>query len=121
MLSRTACPTRWCGDGEQFQVVLFEQVAFAGAVGVVGQGLVDLEVVSPAGEFQAVVTKLGCLLAEGFERQVGPLAGEESDRSSHGRCLQRSAALVFLGCQRMRVGWITVPSVIDSNFASQVK
>ena len=47
-------------------------------------GLVDLEVVAPAGEFQAVVAEGLGLLAHGLDGQVGPLAGEQCYGSCHG-------------------------------------
>ena len=49
----------------------------------VGNRPVDLEVISPAGELDAVEaprSEVGCEVGEG---QVGPLAGEESDGSGH--------------------------------------
>ena len=70
-------------DGEQLQVVLFEQVAFAAAVGVVGDGLVDLEMVAPAGQFESVVAEVAGLFAQRFQRQIGPLTGKERDGASH--------------------------------------
>src|SRR5690606_41730893 len=43
------------GDGPHLQVVLGEGLQLARDVVVVGDGLVDLEVVAPAGDLQAVV------------------------------------------------------------------
>jgi hypothetical protein len=63
-------------DGEQFEVILFQQLALAGAVRVFRQRLGHLEVVPPAGEFDADVTELTGLQAQLFEREVGPLAGK---------------------------------------------
>jgi hypothetical protein len=45
------------------------------------KGLVDLEVVAPAGELEAVEAPATCLLGQLFQRQVGPLAGEQRDDS----------------------------------------
>ena len=70
-------------DGKHLQVVLFEQVAFAAAVRVVGEGLVDLEVVAPAGQLEPVVAELAGFFAQRFEGQIGPLTGEQRDGASH--------------------------------------
>ena len=47
-------------------------------------GLRHLEVIAPAGEFHAIVAEGFRLLQHGFNRQIGPLAGEKCDRSGHG-------------------------------------
>src|SRR5262249_6678264 len=52
-------------------------------VAVVGECLPDVEVVAPAGDLQAVVAPAGGEPAHLFERQVGPLAGEQGDGSGH--------------------------------------
>ena len=70
-------------DGEHLQVVLFQQLALLGAVVVLGQGLVDLEVVAPAGQLQAVVAEFVAFPGQFGHGQVGPLAGEQRYRSSH--------------------------------------
>ena len=54
---------------------------FALDVGRVGERLVDLEVVAPAGDLEPVVAPFGGQPAHLLERQVGPLAGEQRDRS----------------------------------------
>ncbi len=79
-------------DGEDLHVVLFQHFPLVGTIVVVGQGLVDLEVVAPAGQLQPVVAELAELLGQGFQGQVGPLAGEHGDRSSHRVLLLRSCA-----------------------------
>ncbi len=90
------------GDGEDRQAVLLEQVLLAAQVGVVLGGADDVEVVTPAGDLQAVVAPprgQGTDLGEG---QVGPLAGEQGDGAGHQELLgvqttgvqvERSAAL----------------------------
>ena len=40
-------------DGVDLQVVAFQQVACAGAIAVFGQGPLDVEMIAPAGQFQA--------------------------------------------------------------------
>ena len=72
-------------DGEQLEVVLLEQFAFAGAVGVVGERLLDFEVISPAGQFETIKAPLAGLLAQHFQGQVGPLAGEQRDGTTRHR------------------------------------
>ncbi len=80
-------------DGEEFEIMPVEQLPLAGAVSVVGEGLVDLEVIPPAGEFETVITEVAGLFAQVFEFEIGPLAGEQSDGTSHRCCLssQRGA------------------------------
>ena len=63
-------------DRVDFQVVAFEQIAAAGAVAVVGQRLVDFEVIAPAGQLQPLIAKLAGLARDVLQRQIGPLAGE---------------------------------------------
>src|SRR5690606_7142551 len=70
------------GDRVDLQSVLVEQLKLAlGVAGLVPAPRV--EVVAPAGELKAVVAPLGRELGDFLERKVGPLAGEESDRSRH--------------------------------------
>ena len=70
-------------DGVHLQVVALQQVAAVGAVAVVGQRLVDLEMVAPAGQLQPLIAELAGLAGHVLQRQIGPLAGEQRDRSSH--------------------------------------
>ena len=81
--SQTAWPTRWLEIAKTLQVVLGQRLALAVDVVVLGERPVDLEVVAPAGDLQAVVAPLGGQPADLLERQVGPLAGEERDGSRH--------------------------------------
>ena len=71
------------GDREQLQAVLLEGVQLGLDVGVVLGRLPRVEVVAPAGDLQPVVAPAGGQLADLLERQVGPLAGEQGDRSCH--------------------------------------
>src|SRR5262249_5559247 len=73
------------GDRPALQVVLGQQLVPAGQVSVLVQRAVDLEVVAPAGELEAVVAPLPRVLADLLQRQVSPLAGEQSEGSGHGR------------------------------------
>src|SRR6202008_4154376 len=52
---------------------------------VLGERAVHLEVVAPAGDLQPVVPPTGGELAHVLEREVGPLAGEQRDWSTHRR------------------------------------
>ncbi|MFT3787570.1 MAG: hypothetical protein QM770_15625 [Tepidisphaeraceae bacterium] len=70
-------------DRDAGQAVVLEQFPLLLAVRLVLEGGVDVEVVAPAGEFQAVVAEGLGFLGERFERQVGPLAGEERDEACH--------------------------------------
>ena len=80
------------GDRPDLQVVLGQRLALARHVRVVGQRLVHLEVVAPAGDLQPVVAPFRREPAHLLERQVSPLAGKQSDRACHGN-LRRSECL----------------------------
>jgi len=71
------------GDGVDLEAVLFEEGLFLGAVVGLGVGAGHLEVVAPAGELKAVIAEGGGLGGEGFEGEIGPLAGEEGDGAGH--------------------------------------
>ena len=70
-------------DRPDVQAVALEQLAPLAAVGVVGERGVDVEVVAPAGELEAVEAPGAGLRGELGEREVGPLAGEQRDGSWH--------------------------------------
>ena len=70
-------------DGEHLEVVLFQKLAFLGAVVVLVEGFIDLEVVAPAGQFKPVVSEAAALASQFGQGQVCPLAREHRDRSSH--------------------------------------
>ena len=80
------------GDRVDLEVVLLEQVELALDVAVVVPAP-GVEVVAPAGDLEAVVAPPGGELGHLLERQVGPLAGEQGDRSGHER-LRRSLSVV---------------------------
>ena len=67
------------------EAILAQQVPERGEVGIVGECLSDLEMVAPAGEFDAVVAHGGDFREQFGNRQIGPLAGEECDGAWHGR------------------------------------
>ena len=74
------------------QVVSLEQFSLGGAIAVVGHRLVDFEMIAPAGQFETLVAEFTCLAAHIFDREVGPLTGEERDRSRHGGFPRRSGS-----------------------------
>ena len=81
--SQTAWPTRWLPIAQTFRPLRSSSSRRPAAVAVVGERGVDVEVVAPAGELEAVEAPGAGLLGELGERQVGPLAGEQSDGSCH--------------------------------------
>src|SRR5690606_24632658 len=71
------------GDRPHLQPVALEQLELALDVA----GLVPapgVEMIAPAGELEAVVPPAGGEARDLFERKIGPLAGEERDRTRHG-------------------------------------
>src|SRR5580700_7143792 len=78
-------------DGPALQVVLRQQLVPAGQVPVLAQRPADVEVIPPAGEFEAVVAPLACVPADLLQGQVSPLAGEQGEGSGHRRAPSGSA------------------------------
>ena len=74
-------------DGKALQTVFVEDVPTALNVVIVLHGLVNFEMIAPAGDLDAVVAKRFSLLAEGVKGQIGPLAAEKSDWPCHDRFL----------------------------------
>jgi hypothetical protein len=70
-------------DRPDLEVVLLEHLELALDVAVLVPSP-RIEVVTPAGELEAVVAPSGGELRHLFERKVGPLAGEQGDGASHG-------------------------------------
>src|SRR5207247_11395074 len=58
-------------------------------VALIGERLVDLEVIAPAGELEAVEAPGAALRRKVLDGQVGPLAGEERDGAGHRASLMR--------------------------------
>ena len=85
MWSHTAWPTRWLPIAQTSRPWRSSSSRRLAAVAVVGERGVDVEVVAPAGELEAVEAPAAGLLGELGERQVGPLAGEQGDWSCHMR------------------------------------
>ncbi len=94
-------PTEVVGDGVHPQSVAFQDLPPAADVGVVVPAG-HVEVVAPAGDLEPVVAPLAREARDLVERQVGPLAGEQGDRSRH-----RGS---FLGCGGPAVSRSSAPS-----------
>ncbi|MND04366.1 hypothetical protein D3C83_245990 [compost metagenome] len=69
------------------QIVLFQEVPLPLAVAVVLEGLLHLEMVPPAGQFDAVVAEFLGFFGHVGQGQVGPLAGEQGNGAGHGMLL----------------------------------
>ena len=64
------------GDGPAAQAVRGEEGVALLAIGIGSEGLVDIEVVAPAGELEAIVAPFADAAGEIGQGEVGPLAGE---------------------------------------------
>jgi crossover junction endodeoxyribonuclease RuvC len=84
-------PEQVVRDRPHLQVVLLEDVEAVAHVRLVLGGTPYVEMVTPAGDLQALVPPGGRQPGHLLERQVGPLAGEQRDGTGH-----RSASLVRL-------------------------
>ena len=71
------------GDGPYVEAMRRQDGPLPGAVGRIGSGLLGVEVVTPTGQLESLVAPAGGLLGQRGQWEVGPLAGEESHRSSH--------------------------------------
>ena len=81
-----------------------KKLPFLPAVFWGGGGLVDVEMVTPAGEFEAVVTHPFPERGKFGQGKVGPLAGKECNRSRHGSEDQR-----FRGRQPLSLAGGSIP------------
>ena len=88
------------------EAVALEQVALGLHVAGVGERLVDLEVVAPAGELEPVEAPAGGLLGQALERQVCPLAGEERHGSRHPDSFRECAWDDAKRIRARREGWL---------------
>src|SRR5690606_23855063 len=82
-------------DREDSEAVLGEERAHAIAVVGLGQRSTDIEMVAPACELEAVVPPFTCLRGQRGEWHVGPLAGEERNRSDHAASVGVRSTHVF--------------------------
>src|ERR1051325_10261821 len=74
-------------DGVDFQSILCERLMARTAVGsgVRPRCLAYAKVVPPAWKLNSVISKALRFFADDFEWQVGPLAGEQGNRTRHSR------------------------------------
>ena len=77
-------------DRPDAEPVALEQLAPALGVRRVGDRLLDLEVIAPAGQLEPVEAPAGATGRELVDRQIGPLTGEESDGTRHSCLLARA-------------------------------
>ncbi len=70
-------------DRVALQSVPLQQRATLGHVARLLDRRGDVEVVAPARQLEAVVPHVACERSEFCEREIGPLAGEESDGTRH--------------------------------------
>jgi hypothetical protein len=70
-------------DRVTFQAVALEDIPAILTVIVIFECLDHVEMVAPTGDFDAVVSEGFRFLANGLEIQIGPLAGEKCDWSTH--------------------------------------
>ena len=70
-------------DRPDLKSVAFEHFALACAVIGLGGGEIDLEMIAPTGQFEAIVTETLELLGQFLQGKIGPLAREHRDRSRH--------------------------------------
>ena len=64
------------GNRIRLQAILCKNIPTRFDVTLVGERLVHIEVIAPAGELDPVITKFPGFFAKRFERQIGPLAAE---------------------------------------------
>ena len=61
--------------------VVAQQFPFFFHIGLAGGSGIGVEMIAPTGEFKPVVAHFVGQRGEFFERQIGPLAGKQCDRS----------------------------------------
>jgi hypothetical protein len=78
-------PNEVVADGVALEPVALQQLSLPGGVVRLRERAVDLEVVAPGRQLEAVEAPLGDFGGQLLERDVGPLAGEQRDGSRHAR------------------------------------
>jgi hypothetical protein len=81
-------PDEVCADRPAVEAVALEQLAPGAHVALVRERLVDLEVVAPGSQLEAIEAPFAAFRGQGLEREVGPLAGEQGYGSCHCRSSQ---------------------------------
>ena len=102
------------GDRVDLEAVLLQDVVARLDVLRVLDGLPRVEVIAPAGDLEPVIAPLAGKARDLLERKVGPLAGEQCDRSAHdeapvGWLLPSSE----LAATASRTRWTARPSAKD--------
>ncbi len=72
-----------CAERPAAEPVLFEERPMLSAVRVVGEGSIDLEVISPARQFETVEPPAAARRGEFGDGQIRPLTGEQRYRAGH--------------------------------------
>ena len=113
-------PGEVVGDRVHLQAVLLEDVPAALHVAGVLDGRPRVEVVAPAGDLQPVVAPLAGQPGHLLERQVGPLAGEQGDRSYVPSFVGRECCAVYDTAQhsRLAIACQPLPAAADRATAS---
>ncbi|MBZ0298295.1 MAG: hypothetical protein K8J31_01060 [Anaerolineae bacterium] len=70
-------------DRKALQVVFLQNIFSASVIAVALQGLVDLEMIAPTGQFQAILAKTGCFFCQHWQGKVSPLPCKKCDRPCH--------------------------------------
>jgi hypothetical protein len=71
-------------EGVAGEAVVLEQLPFLVDVFLAVDCGVHVEVIAPAGEFEAAIAKFAGLAGQVFQREIGPLTGKQGDRTRHG-------------------------------------
>jgi hypothetical protein len=72
------------------EVIAIQEVPLGRGVARIGDRLIDLEVISPTSQLEALVTGVARQATQVFERQIGKLTSEERDGASHARVSLRA-------------------------------
>ena len=98
------------------EAMAVEQRALVPDVVGLGQGKADVEVVAPAGQFEAVEAPASRLGGQLLERQVGPLASEQRHRSCHLTFLSPLAQGVALASSPRTRHYTPAPVAVSYDF-----
>jgi hypothetical protein len=76
-------PNQVSADRIAFEIVFCQEVVTAFDIAIVTEGLIHVEVITPAGEFETVITPRRGFLCYRFERQISPLTRKKRNRTCH--------------------------------------